>query len=99
LINGLWIGHAHDLLPKLTQVEESLIACYRCIKTLIKLKYSNISLTFQKALKENISSFVQNRDAAIALIDSLPTSLKNISKVCNLGFFCEGCGLSNLLCQ
>jgi hypothetical protein len=30
LINGLWIGHTHDLFPKLTPIEESLIACYQC---------------------------------------------------------------------
>jgi hypothetical protein len=28
LINGLWIGHTHDLLPKLMLVEEPLIALY-----------------------------------------------------------------------
>jgi hypothetical protein len=29
LINGLWSGHTHDLLPKLTPFEESLIPHYQ----------------------------------------------------------------------
>jgi hypothetical protein len=53
---------------------------------LIKLIFSNKSLTCQKTLKENISSFAQNHDAAMAFIDSLPTPLKSLSEVCNLGF-------------
>jgi hypothetical protein len=48
LINGLWIGHTDDLLPKLTLVEEFLFARYRCKTTSKKLKYSNNSLTCQK---------------------------------------------------
>jgi hypothetical protein len=77
LIDGLWIGHSHDVLPKLTLVEESLITCQQCRTTLIKLKYYNNSLIGQKALKGNISSFAQNHDAAMALIDFLHTSLKS----------------------
>ena len=30
LINGLWIVHTHDLFPKLTPIEETLIVCYQC---------------------------------------------------------------------
>jgi hypothetical protein len=84
LINELWISHTHDLLPKLTPVEESLIACYQCRTTLVKLRYSNNSLICQKALKGNISSFAN--DAVMTLIDSLPTSLESLLEVCNLGF-------------
>jgi hypothetical protein len=50
------------------------------------LGYSNNFLISQKALKGNISSFAQNHDAAMALIDYLPTSLKSLLKVCSLGF-------------
>ena len=39
LLNGLWIGHTHDFFPKLTPVEESLIARYQYKTTLIKLRY------------------------------------------------------------
>jgi hypothetical protein len=37
-------------------------------------------------LKGNISTFAQNHDAAMALIDFLHTSLKNLLEVCSLGF-------------
>jgi hypothetical protein len=65
-MNGLWIGHTHDLFPKLTPVEESLIAHYQCITTLIKLRYFNNFLIGQKPLNRNISSFAQNHDVAMA---------------------------------
>jgi hypothetical protein len=64
----------------LTSIEEPLIARYQYKTTLVKLKYSDNSSIGQKALKGNISSFVQNHDAAMALIDPLPTSLKSLSK-------------------
>jgi hypothetical protein len=86
-INGLWIDHTHDLFPKLTSFEESFIVCYQCRTTLIKLRYSNNILIGLKALKGNISIFAQTHDAAMALIDSLPTSLKSFSGICNLRFF------------
>jgi hypothetical protein len=57
LINGLWIGHTHDLLPKLTPIEESLIARYLCITILIKLRYYYNFLICQITLKGNISNF------------------------------------------
>jgi hypothetical protein len=85
-MNGLWIGHTHDLFPKLTPVEESLITRYQYKTILIKLKYFNKFLIGQKALKRNISTFVQNHDATMALIDSLPTSLKSFLGICNLRF-------------
>jgi hypothetical protein len=44
LINGLWIGHTHDLLQKLIPIEEFLIAHYQCKTTLIKLRYFNNNL-------------------------------------------------------
>ncbi len=41
LINGLWIGIIPNSLPKLTIVEEALIAHYRFSAILIKLRYLN----------------------------------------------------------
>jgi hypothetical protein len=41
LTNVLWIGNVKDILPKLTMVEETLIAQYRCRTILIKFRYSN----------------------------------------------------------
>jgi hypothetical protein len=52
LANGLWIGITPNSLPKLTIVEEALIACYCCWIILIKLRYSNKwGKTSQHALK------------------------------------------------
>jgi hypothetical protein len=41
LANGLWIGITPNSLPKLTTIEEALIACYCCQTVLIKLRFSN----------------------------------------------------------
>jgi hypothetical protein len=57
------------------------------LNNIIKIEiYSNNFLIGQKTLKRNISNFAQNHDVAMALIDSLPTSLKRLSEIYNLGF-------------
>jgi hypothetical protein len=43
-------------------------------------------LISQKALKENISNFVQNHDAIMALIDSLNTSLETLLEIVAINF-------------
>ena len=83
-MNGLCIVILMIFFPKLTPIEESLITLYQYKTILIKLKYFNKFLKGQKALKGNISSFVQNHDAPIVLIDSLPTSLKSFLGIYNL---------------
>jgi hypothetical protein len=64
------------MLPKLTMVEETLMAHYRCCTILIKLKYTNKArTTCQHALKGNIVNFSQNPKSAIKLLNRLPSSL------------------------
>ncbi|HYP43548.1 MAG TPA: DUF6570 domain-containing protein, partial [Candidatus Nitrosocosmicus sp.] len=75
LANGTWIGCIPSNLPKLTMIEEMLIARYRCRALLIKLRYSNNSFPSQRALKGNIVSFAQNPETTLQLINTLPISL------------------------
>jgi len=81
LANRTWIGCVLSNLPKLTMVEETLIAQYCCRVLLIKLRYSNNSFTGQCALKGNIVSFAQNLEIALQLINTLPISLEALSDV------------------
>jgi hypothetical protein len=67
------------MLPELTMVEETLMACYCCCTILIKLRYTNKGrTTCQHALKGNIINFAQNPESAIKLLNILPSSLETL---------------------
>ncbi len=87
LANGLWIDITPKILPKLTMVEETLIARYHCHTTLVKLRYTNKrSTTSQHALKGNVVNFAQDPQRAIKLLDTLPPSLKSLSDIIAIYF-------------
>jgi hypothetical protein len=66
LVNGLWIGIAPMVLPKLTMVEETLMTHYRCRTIMVKLRYNNRrNTTGQHELKGNIVSFAQDLESAM----------------------------------
>ncbi len=66
-------------LPKLMMVKETLIECYHCRTTLVKLRYTNKrSTTSQHALKRNVVNFAQDLERAVKLLNTLATSLKSL---------------------
>jgi len=80
LANGLWIGITPKILPKLTMVEETLIARYCCRTILVKLRYTNKGSTIgQHALKGNVVSFRQDPKSVVKLLDTLPSPLESLS--------------------
>jgi len=80
LANGLWIGIAPKMLPKLTMVEETLITRYHCRTILFKLRYTNKgSITGQHTLKGKVISFVKNSKHATELLGEFPLSLESLS--------------------
>jgi hypothetical protein len=87
LANGLWIGITPPMLPKLTMVEETLMACYHCFTILIKLRYTNKGRrTCQHALKRNIVNFAQNPKSVIELLNILPSSLETLTNTIAIHF-------------
>jgi hypothetical protein len=86
LPNGLWIGITPKILPKLTMVEETLIAQYHCHTTLVKLRHTNKRSTSQLALKGNVVNFAQDFKRAVKLLDTLPMSLKSLSDTIAIHF-------------
>ncbi len=65
----MWIGKVATNLPKLTIIEEALIAKYHCHVIIIKLWYTSKLINEQCALKANFVSFSQDPICGVNSID------------------------------
>ncbi len=69
LANGMWIGKVATNLPKLTIIEEALIAKYHCHVILIKLWYTSKLIIEQRASKGYLVTFPQDPICGVNSID------------------------------